>query len=70
MTQTADTLENLAKSLPVEKTLDFIQFRSAFINHYDFEKVRDMAQSSQTTRTGSRSTSWKVRGPSQFILKR
>lgn len=52
--------EKMAKALPVEKTLDFIQFRTTFVNNYDFERVRELSQSLQIKRTGSRSTSWKV----------
>ena len=39
----ANRLEKLAKEIPVDKTLDFIQFRTTFINNYDFERVRELA---------------------------
>ena len=54
------SLEYLIKSIPLERTLDFIQFRTTFINNYDFEKVKELAKSTQIKRTGSRTTSWKV----------
>lgn len=36
------TLEDLGKELNLEKTLDLIQFRSTFLNNFDFGKVRDL----------------------------
>lgn len=36
-------IETLIKSLPVDKSLDFIQFRTTFVNNYDFERVQELA---------------------------
>ena len=58
--QNIANIETLIQNLPVEKTLDFIQFRTTFVNNYDFEKVQELAASLQIKRTGSRSTAWKV----------
>jgi hypothetical protein len=44
MTEAENSLEKLAKSLSIDKTLDFIQFRTTFVNNYDFERVRELAQ--------------------------
>ena len=39
----------------------FIQFRTAFFNNYDFKAIQAAARSSNTiSRTGSRTTTWKV----------
>lgn len=53
-------LETLIKALPLEKTHDFIQFRTTFMNNFDFERVRELASTQQIKRTGSRTTAWKV----------
>ena len=40
---------------------DFIHFRTTFFNSYDFEVLKEIAQTSEVVeRTGSRSTTWKV----------
>ncbi len=39
------TLESLIKTLPIEKTSDFISFRTTFMNNFDFERVRELARS-------------------------
>jgi len=54
-------------SLPIERTLDFIQFRTTFINNYDFERIREYARDAQIKRTGSRTTCWKVRSFLSFL---
>ncbi len=41
-----NTIENLARNLPLDKTLDFIQFRTTYLNNFDFEKARDLAKTS------------------------
>ena len=53
-------LEEWAKELGIDRTLDFIQFRNVFGNNYEFERVRELIGSLQVKRTGSRSTCWKV----------
>ena len=60
-------LEELLYTLPTARQQsmrdrDFIQFRTTFFNNYDFQLVKDTARKMQTLeRTGSRSTTWKVR---------
>ena len=36
----SQTLEDLVKTLNVERTFDFIQFKTTFMNHFDFDRVR------------------------------
>ena len=36
------TFEELSKQLNLDKTLDLIQFRSTFLNNFDFGKVREL----------------------------
>ena len=58
-------IQLLQSELNTERTRDFIQFRTCFINNYDFEKVVELARTNQIKRTGSRTTTWKVL---KFIL--
>lgn len=38
------SIATLASLLPLDKTLDFIQFRTTYLNNFDFEKARDLAK--------------------------
>ena len=60
-TQLVENLEKHCKSLELEKTLDFIQFRATYVNNFDFDRIRELTKNQQIKRTGSRSTTWKVR---------
>lgn len=40
-----ELLEPLLKSLPLEKTSDFIQFRNTFLTNFDFERIKELASS-------------------------
>jgi len=35
--------ELLTKQFNLDRTLDYIQFRSTYINNFDFEKITDLA---------------------------
>ena len=35
--------ELLIKQFNLDKTLDFIQFRSTYINNFDFERITELA---------------------------
>ena len=56
----SESLDSLIKSLDLTKTLDFIQFKSTFANHFDFERIQQLASDMHIKRVGSRSTYWKV----------
>eukprot|EP00347_Sterkiella_histriomuscorum_P021447 403333944 len=53
-------LESLSKHLNLEKSLDFIQFKTSFIDNFDFERLTELARGQLIKRTGSRSATWKV----------
>ena len=36
-------LEHLSKQLEIEKTQDFMTFKSIFFTAYDFEKIKNLA---------------------------
>eukprot|EP00347_Sterkiella_histriomuscorum_P003581 403363737 len=53
-------LESLSKHLNLEKSLDFIQFKTSFIDNFDFERLTELARGQLIKRTGSRSATWKM----------
>jgi hypothetical protein len=60
MTEQKQSLEQLAKKLNLDKTQDFMTFKSIFFTAYDFEKIKSLARQLNVKRTGSRSATWKV----------
>ena len=37
-------LESLSKQLNLEKSLDFIQFKTSFIDNFDFERLTELTR--------------------------